>query len=110
MLTGVVSEAILKSLDQSKRDVMIADAIKHLLTPQSRSFGSGPSPLQEAFQQGLSRVAEQLAFEQLQTEEVKEKIRGLITEAFVQLTETKREETVKNLAAAIEKGLTYKEY
>jgi hypothetical protein len=60
-LQEIVSAAILKSLDEEKRNALIEGAIKYLLTPgENRSAYSSrptPSPLQEAYNSAIYSVA-----------------------------------------------------
>lgn len=113
MLKSIVSEAILKSFDDQKRDALVQGAIKHLLTPPQKdrySYGEPKSPLQEAFEYGIRNVSIRICGEILENDEnVKEKIRGLLNDAMVRLTETNREKTVEKLADAIAAGMAYRE-
>ncbi len=111
-LKDVVSAAILKSLDDTKRDVMIEAALKHLLTPQGGSaYHKAESPLQTAFNNAVSFVATQIAKETLENDSsVKANIQALLNEAFVKVMSENREKTVSSIADAIVKGLTHREY
>lgn len=113
MMHGLVSEALLKTLDEEKRNMLIVGAIKHLLTPvEGHGYGGSkqPSPLQFAFQNAVRVTAERLTLERLSSDsELKEKINGLLTEALAQVMETNREKTVNAIAEAITKGMAYKE-
>lgn len=53
----VVSKAILEQVSPDSRDQIIAAAVESLLRPQrTSSWGAGPTPLQEAFDQA-ARIA-----------------------------------------------------
>src|SRR5882762_7773593 len=96
-MTTVVSAAILKSIDEDQRNVLIEGAIKHLLTaPPSNGYGSTRvSPLMDAFNSAAGRVASQLATEMISGDEVlKGRIRVLINDAFEKVFTESREKTV----------------
>jgi len=107
-LRDVVSAAILKSLDEGKRDALIESAIKHLLTPQGGSaYHKAESPLQTAFNNAVSLVAQQVAVETMKNDAtVQANIQALLTEAFTKVMSENREKTVSTIADAIVKGLS----
>lgn len=111
-LKDVVSAAILKSLDEGKRDALIEGAIKYLLTPQGGSgYHKAESPLQTAFNQAVHVVAIQIAKETLEKDAtVSANIQALLTEAFTKVMGENREKTVSSIADAIVTGLTKREY
>lgn len=113
MMHGLVSEALLKTLDEEKRNLLIMGAIKHLLSPVKGSSlydKDRVSPLQEAFQYALRNEAQKWVAERLSTDEaLKTQINSLLTEALTQVMETNREKTVASIAEAITKGMAYKE-
>lgn len=105
LVKTVVAEAILKSLDEQKREVLIKAALTNLLAPSDGRYGS-PDNITSAFNYAVRDVAQKIASEMLLSDEsVKEKIRGLINEATTRLFETNREQTVTKLADAIAQGL-----
>lgn len=108
MLKDVVSAAILKSLDDTKRDALIESAIKYLLTPQGGGvYSKSESPLQRAFNTAVHQVAIQIAKDTFEKDEsVKTKIQALLTEAFSKVMGENREKTVSTIADAIVKGLS----
>lgn len=111
LMRSVISEAILTSMDENKRSMLIRGALEHLLTP-TKTGGYGPSisPLQSAFQDAAHIVARQVATEMLTIDEtVKEKIRLLLLEAFELVMVKNRQETVKRLADAVTAGMAYRE-
>ncbi len=112
MMRGLVSEALLKAMDEKQRELLIAGAIKHLLTPEKGLYSSSPpqSPMEVAFRQSVSNVAQRIVSERLENDaEFKDKINGLLNEALVMVMETGRDQTVKNIADAIAKGLAFTE-
>lgn len=111
-LKDVVSAAILKSLDDTKRDALIESAIKYLLTPQGGSaYNKAESPLQMAFNNAVHGVAIQIAKETLEKDAtVNANIQALLTEAFTKVMGENREKTVSSISDAIVKGLTHREY
>lgn len=111
MMKSLVSEALMKSLDEEKRNALIQAAIEHLLTPQKDYSGRPqPSPIESAFRYALTDCAKRIAEDHLASDAaIAEKIRGLITDALVKITETNREETVRGIAATLIAGLTPKE-
>jgi len=111
-LKDVVSAAILKSLDDTKKDAMIESAIKHLLTPQGGgTYHKAESPLQTAFNTAVNLVAMQIAKETLENKpSVRANIEALLSEAFVKVMSENREKTVSTIADAITKGLSSSNY
>ena len=112
MLKSVVSEAILKSIDDQKRDALVQAAIRHLLTSaQPTSYNRNPSsPIQDAFEHGMRNVAVGVCRDILEKDEsVREKLRGLVADAVTRLMDTNREKTVEKLADAIAAGMAYRE-
>lgn len=61
----LVAKAILDSLTDEVREKLIADAIKHLITPTRDQYSSRPatSPLQQHFDSALAAVARRIAEE-----------------------------------------------
>lgn len=109
-LESLVSEAILRSLDQEKRDILIKDAIQHLIAPQRNGYGQGQgsSPLQQAFREAVAVVARQECEKALAGDpEVASKIRGLITEAIARvLSSDRREQVVSDMAMNLTSWMT----
>lgn len=104
----LLAQAVFASLDEVKRDVLIKSAIQHLVT-QSADRYNRTSPIEEAFQWAVRDVATKIANDMLTNDPtVSEKIRGLVNEALVRLTETNREKTVEKLADAIAAGMAYR--
>ena len=82
-LKGLIAEAILASLDQSKRDVIFKAAIEHLLKSEQRYVG-GPyvSPIESAFRDAVLKVAHETAVDMVTKDPViVAKIRGVMADA-----------------------------
>jgi hypothetical protein len=55
---GIASAAIFESLAAESRELIIKQALQHLMTPTKAQFGTpGITPLQEAFNQAIYQVA-----------------------------------------------------
>ena len=61
----LVAKAILDALTDEVREKLIADAIKHLITPTREQYSSRPpvSPIQQHFDSALATVARRIAEE-----------------------------------------------
>lgn len=109
----LVSEALLRQLDEQKRDELLKGAIAHLITPvkgQGLYGRDEPSPLARAFNGAVEHAAQSIVRETLANDEAfKAQIRGLITDAVVTLETDNREARVRKLADAIARGLAYEE-
>ncbi len=104
-IQGIVGEALLVSLTQEARDILVKGAISHLLSRTGMN-GNGPSVLQQAFNGAVRDVAEKMAHEHLKDNvELETAIKGMIADAVTMLTVTNREKTVEQLAATIAKGI-----
>lgn len=105
-MNELLSKAIMSSLDESKRDILIKAALDHLVTRDNSYYGGRKSPIEDAFQSAVQKVATQIA-EQLVVgnAEVMEKMRSLVNEALLRLTETNREQTVTRLADVITQAM-----
>lgn len=83
-IADLLSVQILSALTQKTREDLIKAALQHLLKPDYSSYGSRKSPMQEAFDRAIVRVANGVADEVLVEEgvrdSVKDGMRRLITE------------------------------
>lgn len=111
-MQSIVSAAIFQTLDEQQKEMMIKDALKHLMTAVPRgSYGERYSPLAEAFHRAVQDQARKLATEMLENNaEINTKIQSLISEGVQQLMTDKREGTVLRIADAIVKGMTGERY
>lgn len=113
LMREVVSSAIMTSISQEQRNILITNAVKHLLTPkESAGYGrQSQSPLEEAFNDAMRLNARRLAEELLQQDTgIQTQLRELITEAVLKLMTNNREATVDKIAAAIAEGISGKGY
>ncbi len=111
LVKSVVSEAILKSLDDQKREAMIQGAIKHLITPSSDRYGYGQklTPVEEAFREAVRTVCAKLAQDLIENnEDVKTRIRDLLTESMERVLTSNREVTIARVSNALIDGMAYK--
>lgn len=106
-LQDIISAAILQTLDEKKRESLLTQAIAYLLTPE-RAYAGAParSPLEDAYKTAVESQARRMAFDMLDKDEaLKEKLRGLLTEAMERAFVTHREATVERVANAISEGM-----
>lgn len=106
-MQALLSEAILAQLTPEVQKQIIKDALTFLLAPtRGGGYGSGKTPLQEAYENAASRVATKVAEEKLVKDpEFIENVEGVIAEAAQKAFFTDREATVKRVADAIVSGL-----
>lgn len=77
----LVAEAIMARLDDTTRDGLIEQAIRHILAPVDTSYGSRVkrSPLEEAFQSAVQSLTYRLAHEYIaENPDVQERLRAVI--------------------------------
>ena len=104
----IVSEAVLRSLDQDTRNTLIQGAIKSLLEPVGKDtmYSKAKSPLQQAFEQAVYSVAISIARETMEKDTiVQQQIKVLLTEAMEKVMIQNREKTVDLIANAITTGM-----
>lgn len=106
-LKSLISEAILQSLDEQKKDALIKASLQHLLTEESVNYGSKrPSPLEQAFRHAANDVAREVAREQLlNNADFKSQVQKLMQEAMNIVFEKKAEAIADKLGDAIANGL-----
>jgi hypothetical protein len=111
-LKSVVSEAIFASFSSEQKENMIKAALSHLMTPQTNTYNHRSiSPIQQAFNESLDRVARSIALELLEKDDaVKAQINSLIIEAMEKVTTANRESVVIKIANAIAEGIAGKGY
>jgi hypothetical protein len=111
LLKSVVSEAIVKSLDEEKRNALIQGAIQALLTPQQTSgyYGRKETPVEQAFNEAVRNVAHKVAEEMLAGDErVRARLKELMNAALVKVMDDNREATVTKIADALAAGMAYR--
>jgi hypothetical protein len=106
-LHGLVSEAILRALDENQRNILIQNAIAVLLAPKKDSYGYKiTTPLQDAFNNAIAVVSQRIASEtMLNDENVKAKMRGLLDEAMDRVFDKDREKHVQRVADSISSAM-----
>lgn len=84
MLKALVLEAMMKSLDEKKREELLRGALETLITPVGRNvYGArATSPLEDAFDHAISGLARTIVREMLDTDEVKDRVRAIAQTAF----------------------------
>ncbi len=95
----VVAEAVLRSLDDAKREVLVKGAIQHLLT--SPGDRQGLSPIVSAFRLPVERLARELMEAEVNKPEVRAKFQKVIEEAVARGLEQNREKTIEKIGEAV---------
>lgn len=111
-LRELLAQAVMASLDEVKRDMLIKGAIEFLVTKDTSGGYSynRRSPIEDAFNYAVRDVAQKTANDMLTNDSgLQEKLRALVNEALVRLMETNREKTVEKIADAIAAGMAYRE-
>lgn len=88
----VVSKAIMESISQEQRDVILEQAVAKLITPTKVNTGyrteDGPSPLQEAFDRAVVQAANTAVRELIEERpEFQTKVRAAVADAIDKLIE-----------------------
>src|SRR6266446_10736215 len=100
----IISEALLRAIDEKKRDELILAALRYLTTPQ-KPYGNGPmreAPLAEVFQYAVRNLAQECATKMLSDNETfKTALNGMITEALLRVTTDRREQLVSKISSLI---------
>lgn len=107
-LKAIMSEALLRAIDQETRDRLIKEAIVHLTSPPANtSYGARrPSPLEEAYRWAVDAYAKRTAHEMLEKDEtLQAQVKSLLNEAMERAFVTHREATVERVSNAIAEGL-----
>lgn len=106
-MESMFSQALMASLTNEVREALIAQALRYLVAPSTHGYSTGPSPIQQAFNQAVIKVAYEIAESTFRDDtKAVERVRDLVQEAVDQALSERRPELVSNLAAAIAKGLT----
>lgn len=77
-MQAIVQKAIMESLSEDQRAVLIETALKYLLTETRTSYGRSPSPLESAFNMAVSEAAHTIAREIVKENEFDTKIRKAV--------------------------------
>lgn len=92
---SIASAAIFEHLGQEARDSIVKQAVEHLLTPEkSRTgYGTGKTPIQNAFDQAITTVAYKVVKEQIENDpDVQERILEILGPLLVSATEAEAKE------------------
>jgi hypothetical protein len=102
-LKKLAAEAILAQLSTEERTSILQQAVSFLLTPKDQGYGyRKTTPLQDAFQIALQKIAHEVAREVLdEMPEVRAKMKEVAAEAYMKALVERREETVNKLSSAI---------
>jgi hypothetical protein len=107
-LKGIVSEALLRSLDENTREVLIRDAITYLLTPKEKvnMYSSDRTPLQSTFYYAVEQVAHKVIRELLTQEDGPywARFRGAVQQAFDKVFADPNSQLTDRLAGAISRA------
>ncbi len=102
---NAVSEAILKSLDETKREQLIKSALEYLLTKSTSSYNK-TSPLEDAFRSAVMQETREITVQYLKDNaEFNTVIQGIIAEAVQKIATDSRANVVGKIADKIIEGL-----
>lgn len=108
----VFNAAIIKTLDEEKKNALIQGALNHLTTrPDNNGYRKGKTPIEDAFEMALNQVAREKIEEFLKTDEsINKTIEKLISDAVSKINGDRRENTVSKIADKIIEGLYSDKY
>jgi hypothetical protein len=111
-LNALVTEAMFRALDEKKREELIKEALKTLITPVQRGSYHGPatSPIQDAFHDAINAVARDVVREMCKSDEAQDAIREVVGTAFEKMLIDKERlatEMASAMVAAITKAGNY---
>lgn len=88
-MKSIVAKAIMEGITQDQRDVLIEQAITHLIKPGPTSYGrTEPSPLQHAFNEAIERACNRVVDEIItERPEFNAKVRDAVTAAMTALVD-----------------------
>lgn len=106
-MRGLVSEAILRGIDDKARDTIVKDAVTYLLKEQSDSYGTQlPAPITSAFRNAIHGVAESVVRDMVKNDEsIRARIVDIAQQAFTKALES--DDIVHKMALALTSGLTF---
>lgn len=102
-LKQIASEAIMRSLDASAKEAMIAQAIKHLLTQGEGQYGrKTDSPLQLAFNMALQGVVHEVCREKIKSDPtIAARVEDLVTKGWKKAIFESEDQLVSQIACSI---------
>jgi len=102
-LKTLAAEAILAQLTTEEKASILQQSIQYLLTPKDSGYGyRKTTPLQDAFQVAVQKMAHEIAREVLDDmPEIRAKMKELVGEAYIKALVELREETVNSLSSSI---------
>lgn len=102
-LKKMAAEAILAQLSTDERASILQQAVSFLLTPKEQGLGyRKTTPLQDAFQIALQKIAHEVAREVLDDmPEIQANMKEVAAEAYMKALVERREETVNRLSSSI---------
>lgn len=111
-IKALASAAIVQAISQQGRDAIICQAVDFLLTPKESSYSSRKvSPIQEAFTRALEQTAREVALEMIEKDErVRARLLEMLVAAHEQVLVAGRDNMVKKIAEAVERGLSERSY
>ena len=103
--------AILQTIDQKGRDLLVQKAIQHLLAPDKSQFGSGKSPLERHFEYAVEQVCKEVVTKNVQTDLVlQSKLKELMSAAVDKFFNSQQAVVIEKMAEGLRKGLTGDKY
>jgi len=108
---AMIGQAVMQSVTEANRDLLVKGAITHLLTPEKHSaYGQQRSPLQQAFDVAIAKAAQdevRKRFDELLAPKVQE----IVEESLIKAFESGRRETlINNVADSIVKAFRVADY
>ncbi len=108
---AIVGTSVMQAITNENRDVLVKEAITHLLTPEKHSaYGGNRTPLQEAFDIALAEKAREFVRAELDGK-IGDQVQEIVKDSIVKAFDSERRETlVANLADAIVKAFRIDKY
>lgn len=101
-LSQLASAQILAQLTAEEKKGILEQAVRFLLTPQRGNWGSGKTPLQDAFEMAIKGTAVQVARGIIEgSPEIQERVRQMVAEAYEIALVERRDATVQLIAESI---------
>lgn len=111
-MKDIIAKAVIDTLTPAKREELIMNAVKGLLTVQAGGSYNNKSPLQLAFDSAVREVTHDIARQSIiGNVEIKAKITAMIAEAWEKLVNDENySKIVEKVTSALERGLTEAQY